>query len=325
MRITSQTYVSCARTLLALSTALVLLINPIEYLLNFKGSGGFEAVCGSAWGSFSFFCWLPQHLTLAKNIAGVLLLIVATGYRPQIMGPVHWWLTTSVVFCAENINGGEQLAAVLSFLLVPYCLVDNRRWHWQRMETHPPQRYANLVQYVVLRLIQLQIAIVYFEAFAGKILVEEWRDGSVIYYWFTHPVFGSWGPLGKLLVSLSLNGTTALLMTWGALALEFFLAASILIKDVWRKPLFIAGICFHTLIALAHGIPSFAMVMYAALIFLLRVQPEWKAVSVPFFQRKIIREGGCFRLFDQGHLFSQHPAAPKPRSLESKSHAHQFF
>ena len=126
--------------------------------------------------------------------------------------------------------------------------------------------------------------LVYFHAFTGKLRVTEWLDGTVMYYWINDPVFGTAWPLKGLINPLFLNGTFNAMVTWSVLGAEFFLAAGLIAKSIYKPWLFWIGIFLHTSTIFIHGLPSFAMIMFAALtIYLLPVE---KQILIFTYQRK---------------------------------------
>jgi antimicrobial peptide system SdpB family protein len=182
---------------------------------------------------------------------------------------------------AENVNGGDQLASILTFLLVPLALTDPRQSHWgQLAPDFKPGLYRSLLAWWSIWLIRLQVCYVYLHAFVGKLKVPEWVDGSVLYYWVNDPVFGAPSPLRETLTYILLNGTFASCATWMVLGLEFVLAAAIISKAHYRPWIWVVGVFFHTLTVFVHGIPSFALVMTAALI--LYLLPLGRSLTLQF-------------------------------------------
>lgn len=155
----------------------------------------------------------------------------------------------------------------------PFALTDPRRWHWGKVATEAPvgreelARLLAISSYVVIR---IQVAGIYFHAATAKFRVEEWVDGTAVYYWFTHPSFGMAPWLEPLVMPLLTNPITVSLLTWGALLLEVFLFTGLVIEKRYRRWLLILGITFHAGIALIHGLISFGLAMWAALILYLR-------------------------------------------------------
>jgi len=259
-----------ARSLMALSTGLLLLINPSYFLFNLIPGGSFERICKVTGHSLNFFCIFPEYLNFVKIVAGIILLIIATGIYPRFTGVIHWWITLSFLCSAEVVNGGDQLAAVLTFFMLPITLTDPRQWHWQVLDSNfIPTPSRALMGWWSLWVIRIQVCLVYFHAAAGKLRVNEWIDGSALYYFFNHPVFGVPENYKPYINPILYHGPLIALMAWSVLAVEFFIAANLFSKPVFKPWALGLGIFFHTMTIFIHGLPSFALVMYAALILFL--------------------------------------------------------
>jgi antimicrobial peptide system SdpB family protein len=230
------------------------------------------------------FCLAGQeHLRVAHWIAVAALLVVASGWRPRLTGLVHWYVAWSLFTSGLLVDGGDQITAVLALLLIPVTLTDTRRWHWKAPYNSclnevgllsTERAAAQLIALSSLAVIRVQTAGVYFQAAVSKMRVPEWRDGTAVYYWFTDPWFGFSEPLRSWAVSLLANGLVVAAATWGAMMLEIFLFAGIIAEHRYRKALLHMGIVFHGVIALIHGLPSFAFGMWAALVLYLHPVDE---------------------------------------------------
>jgi len=110
-----------------------------------------------------------------------------------------------------------------------------------------------------LRLIQIQISVVYLWTTWHKLKGETWLDGTAVYYATRIEGLTNF-PLPFLLDSpLFLK-----LATWGALLIEFSLGSLIWVKKL-RKPVILAGILFHLGIEYTMSIPFFELTMIVLL------------------------------------------------------------
>jgi antimicrobial peptide system SdpB family protein len=259
-----------ARTLLALSLAITLGFNDLSDLFMPRGNGGvigFE--CNLALSKAGLFCLAEEaNAQLARGFALLVLLVTASGWRPRITGPLHWYVAFSFQANANVVDGGDQLGAILALLLLPITLLDGRKWHWDLpVGAHDERR--RLVGWWFFMLVRIQVAIVYFHAAVGKFEVTEWTDGTALYYWLLHPTFGVSDWLRPAILPVLLHGTLVALLTWSVLALEFMLAAGLIAAPQWRRSLLFGGFLLHAGIIVVHGLVSFSMVMFAALILFL--------------------------------------------------------
>jgi antimicrobial peptide system SdpB family protein len=225
-----------------------------------------------------------QHLELARWLSIALLLVVASGWRPRLTGVLHWWITFSLQASAITVDGGDQVTAVLTALLIPVTLTDPRNWHW-RISPLPAdigtsylaRRLVALASFVAIR---LQVAVIYFHAAVGKMGVAEWVDGTALYYWWTDPAFGLPGWWKAAMMGV-LSGPGVGLLTWGVVILELVLAMALVMpKSAW-KALLPVGMLFHIAIALTMGLTSFGFAMFAALLLYLGPVEQPLVLRVP--------------------------------------------
>lgn len=280
--------IGIARTVLALGTLITLLFNNIFDLLEPLGSrAGVENFSGMA--KISLYNIFQGNIVLAKWISIAILLMVISGWRPRITGILHWWVAFSFSSSAMVLDGGDQITATLTLLLIPICLMDSRKWHWSN-DPHPVetfstrQKIAGLVAFCSLAVIRLQVAFIYFHAGVGKFEVAEWANGTAVYYWLNNPIFGASDLLAPLLNAIVTHPLGVTVMTWGAILTEITLFLGIAMNRKWHPTLLKLGIAFHFTIIIFHGLVSFFCAMCAALI--LFVGAHHKGYSLPSFHFK---------------------------------------
>ncbi len=273
-----------ARTLLALATAATLMVTPMTALFHpLAGISGSPPYCHNAIQRAGFFCLLSaSHIQWMRWGAVAVLLIVASGWRPRFTAIPHWWIAVSLNASGALIEGGEQVVTGLTLLLLPVALTDPRKWHWDppppRTRTFGDDAGRTLASLAYL-LVRLQVAIIYFHACVGKLAVDEWTDGTALYYWLLHPTFGAPGWLEPAVRAVVTNGTAVTLLTWTVIVVEYLLSAALFMRrDRWFIPL-IAGFALHAGIILIHGLVSFGTIMFAALILYLR--PWERPFAIP--------------------------------------------
>jgi len=270
-----------ARTLIALAQIATLLASDIAHLwVPLAGRLGAPPYCYSLPQAYGFYCVVGE-LAWAKWLAVVLLAVVASGWMPRWTGMLHAYLSWSAFVNINLSDGGEQTAAVVTTILVPFTLGDPRRWHWSTAQarTSVPQRWVAFASYGLLR---LQASLLYFDAFSSKMAVEEWANGTVLYYWLTHPTFGAPQWLSPVLRPIILHPVGLPMLTWSVLALEFALSAALFADARVRKVLLPLGLLFHGGIIVFHGITSFSVIMAGLLILYLApldralIWPSWR-------------------------------------------------
>jgi len=262
-----------ARSLFAFSLLCTLLFNDSFNLFKL-GSGVNELpLCESG---ISIYCLL-SNLNLAKWISIVILGIVASGWRPRITGIFHWWVTYSFANSATILEGGDHIAAIITLLLVPCTLTDNRRWHWVKpinIDSSLYRRIQSLIAQYGFLIIKIQVSIIYLNAAVAKANVKEWADGTAMYYWLNHPTFGSPSWLDFIFKPIITYRLSISLFTWGVILFEFILFAGLFMKNEYKRPLLILGIIFHFGIFVIHGLTSFSLVMSGALVLFLSEENE---------------------------------------------------
>lgn len=255
------------RSILACSTFITLLFNSTNLL--FISYGTAEVRCD--YFGISIFCLIP-NLELARWICVLLLLPVIAGWRPMVTGIIHWYVCYSFINSATLVDGGDHIASIISVLLIPITLTDTRKWHWDIAISQPNSityQIRSLVALSCLIVIKIQMSVIYLNSAVGKLFVPEWKDGTAIYYWFKHPLFGYPSWLQPILEPLILNGTVLFLITWGTIIFELILFAGLFMEKTYKRWLLITGIIFHFGIVLVHGLGSFFFTMTAGLILFL--------------------------------------------------------
>jgi antimicrobial peptide system SdpB family protein len=114
--------------------------------------------------------------------------LVATGFAPRWLCIPHWYVSFSIASTMPLINGGEQVAEILTALLIPMCLGDTRWWHWAKPTAiSPVWRGSAYAAHVVLR---IQVVIIYAEAALSKLAHPAWRHGTAVPILLNDPANG---------------------------------------------------------------------------------------------------------------------------------------
>ena len=278
------------RSIIALGSLLTLLLSHTSTLFTPSSLRPTAVEC-TASSAASLFCLLPpEYLEVARWVAVAVLALVVSGWRPRWTGVAHWYVSWSFMVSATISDGGDQVAAILSLLLIPVTLTDARAWHWAVPErqaepespappaTHDderPRRWLGaLVAWSCWVVIRIQVAVIYFHASIGKLNVEEWTNGTALYYWFTHSYFGAPGWLSPIIWVILDNFFLLTMVTWGVLVLEALLFAGLIADRKYWGVLLALGVAMHVGIGLIHGIVSFALIMLGALLLFLRPLDE---------------------------------------------------
>lgn len=267
-------WLGLARTLMALGMAGTLAFSGTDVLFSPVVATALAPACEGV-GALSVFCLLPrEQLTLLQWLCVIVLLVVASGWRPRWTALPHWWIAFSIYNSVSITDGGDQAGVVLTTLLLPVLLTDDRRWHWQRSTPTPgdPRRsrqWAVAAAALTVLVIKLQVAVLYFHASVAKLGQQEWVDGTSMYYWMSDEIFGPAAWLRPAIDFAVGNPLLLSLLTWMPLVIEFLLALSLLLPQWTRWGLLLLGATLHISIALIIGLWSFSLVMVGACILLL--------------------------------------------------------
>jgi hypothetical protein len=152
-----------------------------------------------------------------------------------------------------------------------------------------------------IRLIQIQLSVVYLWTFWHKLKGDTWFDGSALYY------ATRLESMKNMSVPFLLDSMPSIrLMSWGTLLIELSLGLFIWIKEC-RPLLIILGILFHLSIEFMMAIPFFEHVMI--LLLFTFVDPHWVRHTLHSSKEKVI------------YLFSrvQFVTLSRPRNNTSKN------
>ncbi len=263
-----------ARSLVACSTLLTLLFNNIRILINptFSTRPGMISQAKFWASKFSLFTLLDAHLEIAKWIAIIVLITVIIGLYPKITGILHWYITISFFASVVPINGGDQIATILTFMFIPLTLTDPRRSHWGNYTKKEKYKKGHigyillcLIAMTTIWVIRLQVGLVYLWSGIAKLGVTQWHNGTALYYFFLNPKLV---PLWErtFLMPLVENKVTALLLTWGVPIFEIFIGMCLFMTRKYWKPLLFITLVFHAAIILIFGLLSFFFSMAACLV-----------------------------------------------------------
>ncbi|WP_414167356.1 sporulation-delaying protein SdpB family protein [Streptoverticillium reticulum] len=206
----------------------------------------------------------------------VILAVAASGYRPRWTAIPHAWATYSIAVSIAVPDGGESVAMIMCFFMIPIGLADDRTWHWQQptRELAPSWRTLTFVAFLAVR---VQIAYLYLDSAISKFGVADWANGTAEYYFLRDNMFGVGKPWDGLFLTLSKSAFVVVALTWGALIIEIAIGVCVLASDRWRKAGLAMDIVLHGSIILTMGLWSFALVMIGSAV--VCATPEGRAPS----------------------------------------------
>jgi antimicrobial peptide system SdpB family protein len=260
---------------MALSPLATLLLNDFDLL--FKPTGVIHSNYPNMYVSkLSFFYILQDYLLYAKILSCSILSLVVLGFSPRLTCVFHWWICLSICLSSSIIEGGDQILSNLVFLLIPSYINDNRLNHWNMNTTVVQNDFIKNLSFCFSILITLQISIIYLSASIGKLKVDEWRNGTAIYYWLNNNIFGAPSILVPTVNLITSFGLLTAIASWGTLLLEFLLGISFNWSSKSKQKLFYIAVMFHFLIFVFHGLFTFMITMTATLILFLNPNLKFK-------------------------------------------------
>jgi antimicrobial peptide system SdpB family protein len=256
-----------ARTLIALGGLVTVLFTREDYLFRPVHGLGTYPLCGHI-DQASLFCVMRDDLGLARIVAAVLLVVVITGFLPQVTSILHAWIAFSVASSISIPEGGDQIAAIMAILLIPVCMTDPRVNHWQSARTGTRLIGARMGAAVVFLIaVKIQLMILYFFSGAGKIYQTEWAEGTAVFY-IGQGFFGASGFPLEVLTAVTSTPLGALAASWGTIVLELSLAMLPLLRGMPRTAFALLGVTLHVSIIIFIGLWSFQLIMLGGLLLL---------------------------------------------------------
>ncbi|WP_369888514.1 sporulation-delaying protein SdpB family protein [Bacillus halotolerans] len=256
-----------ARSIIALSSLLTLLVNHPSLIM--KPASGISSYPACKM-NLSLFCLGENNymmLNLFRWVCIAILVLVVIGWRPRITGILHWYISYSLQSSLIVIDGGEQAAAVITFLLIPITLTDPRKWHWSGRPDDPEgqRTIGKITAFISYFVIRLQVAVLYFHSTVAKLSQQEWVDGTAVYYFAQEKTIGFNG-FFQALTKPFVSSPFVVIPTWGTLLVQIVIFAALFApKKHWRLILIIA-VFMHEIFAVMLGLISFSLIMAGILI-----------------------------------------------------------
>ena len=250
--------ITFARSLLALSSLFTLLFNNVSYFRTTK-------IQENYFNFFSFFDYEKLYIPYYSSI--IFLMIIISGYYPRVLCIIQAWISFSIFNSIIVPEGGDQINYLLNLFLIPICLFDKRKNGWINEYTLASNNILiNTNIKCALFIIKLQMSLLYFHAAIGKIYQEQWYQGSAIYYWVNHSIFGANDFIYFFLEFIVTNKYLVTFLCWGIILIEISLFVSLFLKQKYKYYIFVVGILFHFLIVLIFGLTTFFLAMAGGLI-----------------------------------------------------------
>lgn len=215
---------------------------------------------------FSIFNYLKPNnfsVDLVLFFGSISSFFLTIGFCTEISCFVTFCLITSLNNRNQFIfNGGDSLLRIMLFFLIFsscgfYISIDNIIYNRNQL-------YAFVDPWIV-RLMQILVIRVYFEAFFSKILSSDvWYEGTGFYYSMNNKMFN------RCNVNLYLNKSGFIFLNYATLAAESLLALGLFFNETSTICAFIL-IIMHLLFEIFLRINLFGIIMIACLFLFLKV------------------------------------------------------
>jgi hypothetical protein len=193
---------------------------------------------------------------------GVICAFIA-GYRTQYITPLLLGLFLYFYFLNLSVNNTayDRLSIIFMCILCFARLDAVWRFFGRRSDAEP---ISPMVSAWPIRMITLQVSLLYFGAGLWKAISPAWRTGDMLYYTF----MGPWGsPLALWLVQLELPRVCWTLMIWSVVAWELFMPVGLNVRRFCKASIVI-GIAFHVGNWVFINVPEFLNCIAAYVLFL---------------------------------------------------------
>ncbi len=196
-------------------------------------------------------------------------ILLAAGWRSRSMACLTWLVWVSLWNRNPLLMDGDDavLKSMCGYLMFSPC---GQRWSADAYRQHFPQYGAVWP----LRLIQFQIALIYFVSGWVKFHSPEWLDGTIIQYVLIHPHYSRWNGwniIHKPFID-DILAILAWLIRWWELLFPIFL-----LNTHTRKICLAVGIFFHIGLLTTMNLRWFALIMLA--LYLALIPEFWFARS----------------------------------------------
>ncbi len=235
----------------------------------------------------------PASVRVAFGFTAVAAAFLTIGLRTRLMGILFYLGMLSLQLRnTSSSSGADVLLMTFAFnLMLSPCGASYSVDAWLERRRRGGTAAEALILPWTLRLIQIQICLVYVVAGVLKASGTYWQNGTALHYVFTNT------EVRRLDLSFLTQYPTLInLMTYGAVVSEFFLAFFLWFRS-WRPFVIWVGIALHAGILISINIPCFGELMWIGYLAFL-TPPEFDHLA---------------RCLDVRRLFGRAPAGiPEP-------------
>lgn len=219
--------------------------------------------------SLSMYCLAPNdQLWIVRALGIAICCLCISGFLPRLSALLFFWLSFSAFNTWIITDGGDQVILNISLLVLLINMGEPRKNQW-----FPPLPSSNewklRIGFLLTALIKIQVFAIYFHAGVAKAAVDNWANGTEVYYDLSHPMFGANQTVSWLLQPFINNGLVVQILTWGTMVVEVFIAFAIFGSKRAKATAWVLAFSLHIGIAIFMGIVSFSIAMITVATFAL--------------------------------------------------------
>jgi hypothetical protein len=219
------------------------------------------------------FSWIKPTPAIVNTCLLLLLLqscLLLIGFHSRVQAAsIFFWL---VSFQNRNpliLDGEDTVFRIFAFLFIFLPL--DYRWSIKNRGGTRCDFQATREQAWALRLVQIQMTVIYFSATLCKLFGLTWQNGSAMFY--VANACDYFGRFGIMEPHFDSPGFVRF-ATWSALAIEVALPVLLWFRPT-RRPAIVAGIGLHLAIELSMNLFLFEWIMILGLLSFVRPE-EWR-------------------------------------------------
>lgn len=258
-------FLTIARSMIAIAQISLLALASADQYFVPVGQNSADAKCSGDVSGFSLFCTIDIDRQVTAYGILVLLVVIASGFKPRLLSWVHLYVSFSISTAIALPDGGDQAVMCIAFWLAFASLNDPRTWGWDKRAVpntkSTVQSYFDSISVAAIFALRLQMAYIYLNSAIAKFPVDAWQDGTAMYYVARMENFGSVTVLGDFLRSLTSVPILTASVTWGTMLCEIALALGLIIGGRFLYVSVLISITLHLAIAVFLGLVSFAVIM----------------------------------------------------------------
>jgi hypothetical protein len=208
---------------------------------------------------FQYFFWPDSMAPMVHWVYIVLMGLACVGLTNRPLMLVTWVLAQGFINRNYSMLFGADLIGTLFFFYLSFTHCTEyfslKKYFLKNEKIHNPESFSDQLSAVAVRLMQVQISVIYMYTGFEKLKGTTWWDGTALWTVFANPQFASldfiWMRHFPLFFAVG---------TFTTLIFEVYFPAAVL-SQKYRVYWLLLGVLFHTSIGLLLGLMPFSLVM----------------------------------------------------------------